>query len=289
MGGYGVRSDLATVPETAANQPVDHLRTLTALARAGFRRYSTYRQATAASIFTNSIFGFLRCYILLAAVAATGVAVGGYDAEQIATYCWASQGLIGVVMLWGWSDLSDRIRSGDVVSDLLRPLSPVASYLATDLGRAAHGGLTRFAIPLVTGAVFFDLYTPRRLVTYPLFAVSVLLGVIVSFGCRFLVNATAYWLLDARGVTIAFTFATSALGGLAYPLHFLPSWLTWTVWIATPFPSVMQAPLDVLVERSPAPLLLGVVGGQAAWAAVLLGLCGYVQRRAERRLVIQGG
>jgi ABC-2 type transport system permease protein len=244
----------------------------------------------AASTFTNTVFGFLRCYVLLAVAASTAAGVAaGYDAEQLATYCWASQGLIGVVMLWGWTELGDRIRTGDVVADLLRPLHPVTSYLAVDLGRALHASLTRFAIPMTVGAVFFDLYAPRRPATYPLFALSALLGVLVCFGCRYLVNAAGFWLLDIRGIVLFWTFGTGVLAGLAFPLHFLPSWLVGVLWVATPFPSILQAPLDVLVERGSTLALAGVVAGQAAWSVVVLAICWYVQRRAERRLVIQGG
>jgi ABC-2 type transport system permease protein len=281
-----VADDLAS----AARAPAADLRTIRALAGAGFRRYSTYRQATVASTFTNSVFGFLRCYVLLATLAGTGVGVaGGYDPPRIALYCWASQGLIGVVLLWGWNDLSDRIRSGDVIADLLRPMHPVTSYLATDLGRAGYAALTRFAVPILIGAIFFDLYVPRRPLTYPLFVVSVALGVAVSFGVRYLFNATAYWLLDVRGVNLLWAFATGVMAGLAFPLHFLPSWLVWPLWVATPFPSILQAPLDVVVERGSPAQLVGVVAGQAAWAVVMLALCRYVQGRAERKLVIQGG
>jgi ABC-2 type transport system permease protein len=260
------------------------------LMRAGFRRYATYRQATAASVFTNTVFAFLRCYVLLA-VAATSTSgrTVGYTVPQLTMYCWASQGLIGVVMLWGWTDLADRIRSGDVVSDLLRPVHPVASYLAVDLGRAGIGALTRFAAPIVVGAIFFRLYVPGSLSTYPMFVVSVLCAVLVSFGCRYLVNASSYWLLDNRGVTTIWLFSTTVLAGLIFPLHFLPGWLTWTIWVGTPFPSVLQAPLDVLVERGSVADRIGVIAGQAAWAVVLLALAVLVQRRAERRLVIQGG
>jgi ABC-2 type transport system permease protein len=260
------------------------------LMRAGFRRYSTYRQATAASVFTNTIFAFLRCYVLLA-VAATSTTgrTAGYTVPQLAMYCWASQGLIGVVMLWGWNELSDRIRSGDVVSDLLRPTHPVASYLAVDLGRAGIGALTRFAVPIAVGAIFFRLYVPQSLAAYPLFVVSVLFAVVVSFGSRFLVNACSYWLLDNRGVTTVWLFSSTVLAGLIFPLHFLPGWLTWTIWVATPFPSVLQAPLDVLVERGTVADRIGMVAGQAAWGVALLAFAVLVQRRAERRLVIQGG
>lgn len=283
MGGYGVSADLATT----ARQPVG-LSAVGALAAAGFRRFSTYRQATFASTFTNCVFGFLRCYVLLAAVAATGHAAG-YDRAQLALYCWTSQGLIGVVLLWGWTELSDRIRTGDVVADLLRPIHPVTSYLAVDLGRAAYACLFRFVVPLVVGAVFFTLYVPRRLVTYPLFVVSVAVAVVVSFGIRYLVNGTGFWLLDIRGVQTVLNFAATLGTGLAFPLHFLPAWLTWTIWVATPFPSVMQAPLDVAVERGSPAALLGEVAGQAGWAVVLLVVCRLMQARAERKLVVQGG
>jgi ABC-2 type transport system permease protein len=287
MGGYGVRADHATAPRTVVIVQRAGLATLAALAGAGFRRFATYRQATAAAAVTNSVFGFLRCYVLFATVAGSGAAaVAGYDAGQLVLYCWASQGLIGVVGLWGWTELGDRIRSGDVVSDLIRPVHPVLSYLAVDVGRAGHAMLTRFAVPMVVGAVFFPMYLPRSPLTYPLFGVSIALALLVCFAGRFLVNAAGYWLLDVRGVTVFWTFATTVLAGLSFPLHFLPSWLAALLWWGTPFPSMLQAPLDVVVERGEPLTLLAI---QAWWATLLLGLCWYVQRRAERKLVIQGG
>jgi ABC-2 type transport system permease protein len=66
-----------------------------AFAAAGIRRYATYRQAMVASIFTNSVFGFLRCSVLLALAA--GGTVAGYDAGRLATFVWAGQGLKLVV------------------------------------------------------------------------------------------------------------------------------------------------------------------------------------------------
>jgi ABC-2 type transport system permease protein len=34
---------------------------------------------------------------------------------------------------------------------------------------------------------------------------------------------------------------------------------------------------------------VAILAIQAAWLVVLLGACAFVQRRAERRLVVQGG
>lgn len=281
----------ARVPAISPGRPFrGSVTTFGALAWSGFRRYATYRQATIAGTFTNVVFGFLRCYVLLAVAAAVaGGRPGGYDETQLATYVWVGQGLLGVVALWGWTDLADRIRSGDVAADLLRPVSPVTSYLAADTGRAGHALLTRFVVPVLVGLLVFPLYAPQRAATVPLFAVSLVLAVVLSFACRFLVNAVAYWLHDARGPIILWTLSAGVLSGLAFPLRLLPDWLAVTLWVATPFPGLIQTPLDVLVERDAPALQAGLVALQAAQCAFLLTACRLVQRRAERKLVVQGG
>ncbi|MGK5684699.1 ABC transporter permease [Actinoplanes sp. URMC 104] len=280
----------ASVPTIFPRRPVrSSVATFGALAWSGFRRYATYRTAMAAGSFTNVVFGFLRCYVLLAVAAGAAGRAGGYDARQLATFVWVGQGLLYVVGIWGWTDLADRIRTGDIAADLLRPVPPVTAYLAADLGRCGYGMLTRFGPPVLVGALFFPLATPVRWQTVPLFAVSVLLAVIGSFGCRYLVNATAYWLGDARGPLMFWTLGSGMLAGLYFPLRLLPDWLTVTIWVTTPLPGLLQTPLDVLVERDPPGRQAGLVALQAVWAVIMVALAQRVQRRAERRLVVQGG
>jgi len=264
--------------------------TFGALVWSGFRRFATYRQATFAGAFTNIVFGFLRCYVLLAVAAGTaGGVAGGYDPRQLATFVWVGQGLLSVVGMWGWTDLSDRIRTGDIAADLLRPVAPVTAFLAADLGRSLHAMLARFVPPLLAGVLFFPLAAPHRWQTLPLFALSVVLAIVGSFGCRFLVNATAYWLHDARGPIILWTLGSGVLAGLYFPLRLLPDGAATALWLLTPLPGLLQTPLDVVVERDPPAMQAGLVGLQAVWAVILIALARLVQRRAERKLVVQGG
>lgn len=279
---------------TATMGPAPHsnvilwFRAFAAIAGSGFRRYATYRQAALAGVVTNTVFGFLRCYLLLAVAREAGT-VAGYDPARLATYVWMGQGLLAVVLLWGWTELADRIRTGDVVGDLLRPVDPVTSYLATDLGRAGYAVLARLLPPVLVGPLFFEVYLPTRWSTVVLFPVSVLLAVVTCFGCRYLVNATAYWLQDIRGPMVLWTLGSGVLAGLYFPLRFLPEGFYQAVWLCTPLPSLFQAPLDVLVEVDPPATQAGLVGLQLAWAALVLAGCRLVQHRAERRLVVQGG
>ncbi|KKJ98933.1 ABC-2 family transporter protein [Micromonospora sp. HK10] len=278
----------ATVAPPTGSNVTPSFRTFGAIAVAGFRRHATYRQATLAGLVTNTVFGFLRYYVFLAAAGTAGQ-VAGYDRAQLATYVWVGQGLLAVIAIWGWTELADRIRTGEIAADLLRPVHPVTSYLAADLGRAGFAALCRLMPPVLVGVLLFEVYLPRRAATLPLAVLSVLLALVVCFGCRYLVNATAYWLQDVRGPMTLWMLAGNVLGGLYFPLSFLPGGLEALLRYGTPFPSLLQIPLDVLVEREPLPAQLGLVAVQAGWAVALLACCRLVQRRAERRLVVQGG
>jgi ABC-2 type transport system permease protein len=263
-------------------------RLVAALAGAGFRRYATYRQATVAGAFTNTVFGFMRCYVLLSVADAAGQAAG-YDRGQLATFVWVGQGLLAVVNNWGVLDLADRVRTGDVVSDLLRPMDLMLNYVATDVGRAGYAALTRFVVPVVVGLLAFDLYLPTNPVSYALFVLSVVLAVLISSACRYLVGLSSFWLLDIRGVNMLWVFTSAAAGGLYFPLPFLPGWLETLLWVATPCPALLQGPLDVLVVRGGLGHSWLLVGAQVTWLVAVVVLARVVQRRALRRLVIQGG
>lgn len=265
------------------------MRLMLALSRAGFRRYSTYRQAIVANAATNTVFGLLRVYVFLALATAGGGVVAGYSGPQLSTYVWVGQALIGVVALWGWSELADKVRTGEVVGDLLRPINPIWTYLAADLGRAGVAACTRMVIPMLVGSLFFPFYWPRALISYPLFIISVTLAVGVCFGLRYLLNLTTFWLLDIRGVGMLWTMLSGVGSGLYFPIAFLPDGLATALQYGTPFPSIVQFPADVLIERDGLGGQLTRLALQLLWCLICIGAAAFVQRLATRRLVVQGG
>ncbi len=264
------------------------MRTVAVLARAGFRRYSTYRLATLAGILTNSVFGLIRASILLAAIASAGTAVAGYTPAQASSYVWWGQGLIACVGLFGWAEVSDRVRSGDIAVDFSRPVDPQLAYLSADLGRAALQLLTRGLPTVAIGALLFGVATPQSAGVAALGALSVLLAVVISFGCRYAVNLTAFWFVENRGPQLVYVVVSGLLAGLYVPVAWFPPWLA-SVAAATPFPSMLQAPIDLLGGRADGPEALRIVGVQLAWAAGTLVLGQVLTRQGRRVLEVQGG
>jgi ABC-2 type transport system permease protein len=112
------------------------------VARRGFRRYATYRGATFAGVVTNTVWGLMQAYVLLALYEHRSD-IGGYAPTDAVTYVWVVQGCLMVLYMFGWYEIALRVRSGDVVSDLYRPIDYQGYWLAQDLGRALYHAVSR--------------------------------------------------------------------------------------------------------------------------------------------------
>lgn len=261
-----------------------------AIAWRSFRRYSTYRAAMAAGCFTNTVFGVILTFCYLALWEARP-GVGGYDTQQAVTYVWLGQALLATVIIFGGGaddDLAERVRTGDIAIDLYRPADLQGWWLAADLGRAAYMTLGRGLPPTVFAVLVFHIELPKDPLVWVAFTVSVLLAVVVSFAIRFMVALSGFWLLDSRGVqTLAGTLAMF-MSGMLLPLTVFPPWLR-DVAQVLPWSAMRQVPSDVYLGQHHGLGMLGALGFQAFWAAVLLGAGRVLMAFATRKVVVQGG
>jgi ABC-2 type transport system permease protein len=262
-------------------------RLLFELARRGYRRYAAYPGATWAGMFTSLVTALLLAYILLA-VFRERETVGSYDAQDAVTYAWLTQSLLMTLYLWGWYEVALRVQSGDVATDLQRPLDLQVYWLAWDAGRAVYHAIFRGVPPFLVGALLFDVLVPRDAGTWLAFLVSVTLAFLAGFGFRFLYNVTTFWVLDYRGVAMLTAVVSAFFSGAYLPLAFYPDWLEVLAW-ALPFASMVQAPIEVFLGHVRGVELAGLLALQAFWAGALLLLGRMFLGAGLRKLVIQGG
>lgn len=258
-----------------------------AVARAEFRRYATYRAATLAGIFTNTVWGFIKAYIFLAVWRAQGT-IGGYDSADAVTFVFLGQALLAPLAMFGFGiTLPERIRTGDVVIDLLRPFDFQLWWLAADLGRAGFQLIGRI-FPFVAGALVLEVHTPGTVAGWLLFALALVLALVVSFALRYLVSLAVWWVLDARGLETVTTFLMLFLSGLVVPLVILPGPLGEIVQ-RLPWAAVLQVPADVFLGRYRGSEVIGALAFQLVWALVILAAGRLLMLVVRRGLVAQGG
>lgn len=266
------------------------MRLYAAVALSGFKRYATYRVATVAGVFTNTVFGFIVAYTY-AALWEMRPHLGGYDLSQALTFVWLGQALLATVALFGGGfqdELQERIRSGDIAVDLYRPVDLQLWWLASDLGRAAFQLLGRGIVPMICGALAFELTLPASPLTWLWFLLSVVLAVCVGFAVRYLVALAAFWLLDGSGLSLLSGLLCMFFSGMVLPLNVFPGRLG-EVAGALPWAAMLQVPADVFLGHRRGAAVAGALGFQAGWAAVLFAAGRVLQSVAARKVVVQGG
>lgn len=262
--------------------------TILLLVRAGFARQAHYRLAMVAGLGTNLVFGFIRSAILFAAVRSAGGSLAGYTTGTISAYIWLSQGLLGAIEMSGRAEIGDRVRTGDVAVDFIRPVDLQTWHLAEDMGRAAYSLIPRGVPSVLVGALTVGLVMPGTATPYVLGVLSIIAGVAISFYCRYAVNVLGFWLLDTRGVRTLYGVSSTFLAGLFVPVALFPSWLH-TLAYCTPFPSVLQTPINVISGRDTGMTAVLDLAVQAGWLVITC-LAGRALTGAGRRkLVLNGG
>ena len=257
------------------------------ITRLSFQQQLTYRSAMLAGLATNFFFGLLRVFVLIA-LYKDQPQVNGMSLPAAITYVTFSQAMIAFLWVFGSWDVMNSVISGAVGADLLRPMPLFLLWMARDAGRSLVNLLVRGVLLILIYATFLPILMPTRPQQWLGLFLALVLGWLVSYAWRFLVNLAAFWSPDARGFgRVAFT-VSQLFSGFLMPLRLYPDWFA-QVCALTPFPALFNASAEIY---------LGILSGQAMWLALLGQLIWFiiltcaarlVLKAGLRRLVIQGG
>jgi len=257
------------------------------LTQLAFQRQMSYRAATLAGLGTNFFFGLLRAAIMIALYQNRTV-VAGFDLPMAITFTALGQGMIAYLSLFHWYDLMRTVYSGEVATDLLKPIGYFRYWLAKDIGRALSAFLTRGVTIIVAYELVLDLVYPQGWQGWLYFSAAIVLGWLVGFAFRFLVNLTAFWSPNAVGFGRFFFLSGYVLSGMLMPLAFYPEFVQKLAYL-TPFPQTLYTPIEIYLGLLTEPQIWAALGRQALWAAGLILAGQLVLRAGVRKLVVQGG
>lgn len=252
-----------------------------------FRRATVYRSSYIAGILTNAFFGVLRSYMYIALYGAGG-AVAGFTLADAISYTWVTQALISIGAGWVFSrELMQSIRTGDVITDLTRPWNFYGYWLSQSLGERGFNLLVRGTLTYLIGVLYFRAVVPAA-AQWMGIAVAIALALVLSFAFSFIVNMSAFWLLDSSGVMMIANIMLSFFSGFLLPIAFFPAPLA-AVARALPFQAITGLPAQIFLGQ-----LHGAALGQAlllqlVWAVVLVTLGVLLLRAAMYKVTIQGG
>ena len=257
------------------------------LTKTSLQRHLTYRAATIAGLVTNFFFGILRAAIFVA-LYDQQAEVGGLSLQGAITFAALAQAFIGYLSLFSWYELMNSVYTGDISSDLLKPMNYFAFWLAQDLGRALVNLLLRGLVLMAGYALIFDLIWPKSILQMLAVLVAIAFSWLLSFAWRFLINLSALWTPNARGILRFFFVFSWFFSGFLMPLRLYPDWVQ-TVSRFTPFPYMLNSVVEIYLNMLTGPEILLSLLAQLLWALALIAAGQLVLRAGVRRLVILGG
>ncbi len=254
-----------------------------------FQRTLTYRFELWMELVINVL--FMLVYVYLWKALYTGqTSVEGYDLNKILTYIVVSQTLLTFTFTLRVARIiEEKVRTGEVVTDLMKPIDFQLMTLATAAGTSSHTALFNMLPKFLLFYGTFGLLLPPSLLTLLLFITSVVLGYIILFSLEFIIGIFAFWLVEIRGIYALVIWGLSMLfSGYFLPLEFYPTFLA-KIGEVLPFRAIIYFPTAIYTGQLMGESLVTAMLIQLAWVAALVGLGRLAYRAAFRKLVIQGG
>lgn len=250
-----------------------------------------YRTAAAAGIVTQFFWGAMEILVYRAFYEADAAAFP-MSFEAVVTYIWLQQAFLAVFGAWIIeSEIFDSIRNGNIAYELCRPIRIYHMWFSRSVANRVSKALLRCVPILAVAALLpapYGLRLPASWLHGGLFLVALLLGLLVIVAFTMLVYITTFYTLSPDGIRIFSVSAVEFFAGAVIPLPFFPEKLRFVMELL-PFAAMQNVPLRIYSGSMSREEMLWAVCLQVFWLAVLVGVGYRLCRRAERKVLVQGG
>lgn len=256
--------------------------------RKSFQRSAAYRFDAWTRLFANVMFLFMWGFIWHGLYGGKE-AVEGVSFQAMLSYILVSQMLQGLhgagTPLW---EIQERVRTGDIVMEFMRPYDYPLRLLFSDFGSIAFYMLIA-VVPLYT-VLFFILKPtmPMSLVQLMMFLLSAFLGYLIRYCIELTFGLFTFWLVETGGVEDIFYFSISLFSGSLVPLWFFPDWLE-QVARYLPFQGIFFVPNSIFVGQLAGREMINALAVQVLWLFVSYAVLRYVWAKVSAKIVVQGG
>lgn len=257
-------------------------------------RFSTgmqYRMASVTALTTQMIWGLMECLAYKAIAEASGHSLP-MNFSSIVTYIWLKEAFLALFNTWAADqDLFAMIASGNIAYELCRPVSVYSMWFSRTFGARIAEAVMR-CIPVLCCAFLmpkaYRMTLPIDGVSFWLFWLTLFLALGITVTFCMLVYMLCFFTISPQGFRMVLTGAVDFLSGNIIPLPFFPQkYLKLLEW--SPFTYMQNVPFRIYSGDLAGGEVYSCIMKQVFWLAVLMLLGIALWKKAEKRIVIQGG
>jgi ABC-2 type transport system permease protein len=249
----------------------------------GFSQNLQYTASHLINTFASAVFGLVYIYLWKTVTPVGGFA--DYTAETMVRYVIFNQTILWFTQfsIPTHRKIRDSVRSGNVATELARPMGFFAYRVASDYGSQVYSLLSR-GLPVGLMLSVLGMSLPKNFSTWAWTLLSLALGAYIGIVLKYVVGVTSFWTTEIRTAWSVETSLVFGLGGTAMPLEVLPA-LARRMALLTPFPCVCYYPARIFLELSGPDL----IWRSAFWALALTLVAQALTAIVRRKLEVQGG
>ena len=250
-----------------------------------------YRSAAVAGIATQFAWGFMEL-LAFHAFYETDPASFPMTIEATITYIWLQQAFLALFM--GYileGEIFDSILNGNISYELCRPLSIYNMWYARSLANRLSKAVLRCLPILLVASLLpapYGITAPADPAAFLRFLLTMVLSTLVTVSFTMLIYMLSFFTLSPDGLRIVFMSVIEFFQGAIIPLPFFPDGIRRFMDLL-PFAAMQNVPLRIYSGDLSGRAMQEAVALQIFWLFVLVGAGRLLERRAARRVVVQGG
>jgi len=212
----------------------------------------------------------------------------GVTLAQAVTYQLVNVIVVRLFSTWVLWSANNRIRSGDIVFHITRPMYYGHILLSEFVGQAVTKLLTTSLPMFVVAYLLFRPTLPPCASVWLSFGVSLGLGFLTAFYLDYILSLIGFWTTELSGLFWAKGSIISILGGTYLPLWIYPPVLRRFLALL-PFQGISYTPVAIFVGQTGLDQVARAFVVQIVWLAILAVASRRLYASAMRKLAVQGG
>jgi ABC-2 type transport system permease protein len=205
---------------------------------------------------------------------------GGFAAADFAAYYITLMVVNQFTFTWIMWEYSFRVRSGELSPILLKPIHPIHSDLADNIGYK----ILTVVVILPAAALLTWIFRPEFTFSgrsVLLFLPSLIMAFLLRFFVEWAVAQVAFWTTRVDAVNQTYMLLGLFLSGRIAPLGLMPAWVRRVAWFL-PFRWSVAFPVELVLGRLDGAEIREGLLMQAVWTALGLLLVRVLWRRGIR-------
>jgi ABC-2 type transport system permease protein len=258
-------------------------------ARQAFHSSAIYRFEFWLRIISNFVWMFSE-YWLWTVLYTQKAGVFTVTLEQMVTYAVLAS-VVGMCIRPGDHvayDLASRVKDGEIVMDMLKPLDFHIHTLARNVGETLFSTFMLGVPSFLIGHFLLGMHLPSSLGSGLLFLFSIIMGYGVVFSLNYLLGVLSIFTIEIRNIWWAYGSVVRFFSGSTIPLWLFPLYLSQVADIL-PFKCIYSIPLSIYIGKFGPEETAWAIVLQVSWLLVLVLLGRLAWQWAHRHLTIQGG